>query len=74
MHTKYKHGGVYVVIGGAGGIGEAWSEYMIRTYQAQIVWIGRRKKDAAIQSKLDRLALLGQPHITFKLMRLTERN
>lgn len=58
MHTKYKHGGVYVVIGGAGGIGEAWSEYMIRTYQAQIVWIGRRKKDAAIQSKLDRLARL----------------
>lgn len=59
VHTKYKHGGVYVVIGGAGGIGEAWSEYMIRTYRAQIVWIGRRKKDAAIQSKLDRLARLG---------------
>lgn len=60
VHTKYKHGGVYVVIGGAGGIGEAWSEYMIRTYQAQIVWIGRRKKDAAIQSKLDRFARLGR--------------
>lgn len=59
VHTKYKHGGVYVVIGGAGGIGEAWSEYMIRTYQAQIVWIGRRKMDAAIQSKLDRLGRLG---------------
>ncbi|MEC0624075.1 amino acid adenylation domain-containing protein [Bacillus spizizenii] len=59
VHTKYKHGGVYVVIGGAGGIGEAWSEYMIRTYQAQVVWIGRRKMDAAIQSKLDRLARLG---------------
>lgn len=59
VHTKYKHGGVYVVIGGAGGIGEAWSEYMIKTYQAQIVWIGRRKMDAAIQSKLDRLARLG---------------
>ena len=32
--TLYKAGGVYVVIGGAGGIGEAWSEYVIRTYQA----------------------------------------
>ena len=55
----YKTGGVYVVIGGAGGIGAAWSEYMIRTYQAQIVWLGRRPQDAAIQAKLDQLAGLG---------------
>ena len=62
-HTRYKEGGVYVVVGGAGGIGEAWSEYMIRRYQAQTVWIGRREKDEAIQAKLDRLAGLGPaPH------------
>ena len=54
-----RRGGVYVVIGGAGGIGEVWSEHMIRAYQAQIVWIGRRPLDAAIRSKLDRLAKLG---------------
>ena len=48
-----------MVIGGAGGIGEAWSEYMIRAYQAQIVWIGRRKKDEGLQARLDRLATLG---------------
>ncbi|MCX8131567.1 MAG: SDR family NAD(P)-dependent oxidoreductase [Clostridia bacterium] len=54
--TAYRAGGVYVVIGGAGGIGEAWSEYMIRTYKAHIIWIGRRKKDAVIQAKLDRFA------------------
>ena len=59
----YKSGGVYVVIGGAGGIGEAWSEYMIRTYQAQIIWIGRREKNQAIQAKIDRLGNLGPaPH------------
>ncbi|WPS89977.1 SDR family NAD(P)-dependent oxidoreductase [Brevibacillus halotolerans] len=57
--TKYRHGGIYVVIGGTGGIGEVWSEYMIRTYQAQIIWIGRREKDAALQEKIDRLASLG---------------
>ena len=55
----YKSGGVYVVIGGAGSIGEVWSEYMIRTYQVRVIWIGRRPKDAAIQDKLDRLAALG---------------
>jgi polyketide synthase PksN len=57
--TLYRKQGVYVVIGGAGGIGEAWSEYMIRTYQANVIWIGRRPKDTAIQAKLDRLAGLG---------------
>jgi acyl transferase domain-containing protein/tryptophanase/SAM-dependent methyltransferase len=62
-HTLHKTAGVYVVIGGAGGIGEAWSEYMIRTYQARIIWIGRRQKNAAIQAKLDRLATIGQAPI-----------
>lgn len=59
QHTVYRRGGVYVVIGGAGGIGEVWSEYMIRTYQARIVWIGRTSIDAVIQAKLDRLAAAG---------------
>jgi acyl transferase domain-containing protein/thioesterase domain-containing protein len=56
---SYKAGGVYVIIGGAGGIGEVWSEYVMRTYQAQVIWLGRREKDAAIQDKLDRLSALG---------------
>lgn len=50
-----------MIIGGAGGIGEVWTEYMIQTYQAKIVWIGRRKKDTQIERKLKRLAALG-PH------------
>jgi acyl transferase domain-containing protein len=57
--TGYRHGGVYVVIGGAGGIGEAWTEYMIRTYRAQVVWIGRRDSDPVIERKIDRLASFG---------------
>jgi acyl transferase domain-containing protein/acyl carrier protein len=59
----YRKGGVYVVIGGAGGIGEVWSEYLIRRYQAQMIWIGRHKIDAAILTKQERLADLGSsPH------------
>lgn len=57
--TLYKDGGVYVVIGGAGGIGQVWSEYMIRTYKSRVIWIGRRQKDAAIREKLEKLATLG---------------
>ncbi len=56
----YRPEGVYVVVGGAGGIGEVWTEYMIRTYDARIIWIGRRQKDADIERKLKRLAALGQ--------------
>ncbi|MWC28302.1 SDR family NAD(P)-dependent oxidoreductase [Paenibacillus sp. MMS18-CY102] len=55
----YKQGGVYLVIGGAGTIGEAWSSYMIRTYGATIIWIGRRPLDAAVEQKISRLAKLG---------------
>ena len=54
--SMYRAGGVYVVIGGAGGIGAVWSEYLIRKYRAQIIWIGRRPMDATIQAKLDSLS------------------
>jgi acyl transferase domain-containing protein len=62
IHSKqaaYKMGGVYVVIGGAGGIGESWTEYMIRTYKANVVWIGRSEEDEAIRRKVDKLAAFG---------------
>ena len=55
----YKTGGVYVVIGGSGGIGEVWSKWMLENYQAQIIWIGRRNSDTAIQKKLDKLSTFG---------------
>src|SRR5262249_53174421 len=32
----YRRGGVYVIIGGAGGIGAVISEYLIQRYQAQM--------------------------------------
>nr|BAP05590.1 CalB [uncultured Candidatus Entotheonella sp.] len=57
--SRYRHGGVYVVIGGAGGIGEAWSRSLIETYQAHIIWIGRRPLDDEIRSRCDALAHFG---------------
>jgi polyketide synthase PksN len=56
---SYRKNGVYVVIGGAGGIGEVWSRFMIEHYQANMVWIGRRPYDAAIEEKINSLARLG---------------
>ena len=50
---------MYVVVGGASGIGAVWSEYVIRHHQAQVVWIGRRALDVEIQLKIDALAAIG---------------
>jgi acyl transferase domain-containing protein/acyl carrier protein len=55
----YREGGVYVVIGGASGIGLAWTEHVIRHHRAHVIWIGRRPEDTEIRAKLDRMATLG---------------
>ncbi|HEY8027484.1 MAG TPA: SDR family NAD(P)-dependent oxidoreductase, partial [Burkholderiaceae bacterium] len=55
----YRQGGVYVVIGGAGGIGQAWSEHVIREHQANVVWIGRRARDESIEQAQARLGQFG---------------
>ena len=55
----YRQNGVYVVIGGAGGVGEVWSRFMIEQYQARVVWIGRQDSNAAIEAKINALSQLG---------------
>ncbi len=55
-NTLYRTRGVYVVIGGAGGLGEIWSRWMVHRHRAQVIWIGRRPLDDAIQAKLNGLA------------------
>lgn len=55
----YRQNGVYVVIGGAGGIGEVWSRFMIENCQAKMVWIGRRECNSTIQEKINSMARLG---------------
>ncbi|GAB7028627.1 hypothetical protein JCM4914_00880 [Streptomyces platensis subsp. malvinus] len=51
--APYRESGVYVVIGGAGGLGEAWTRHVVETYGARVVWIGRRPQDAAIEARLN---------------------
>jgi acyl transferase domain-containing protein/enoyl-CoA hydratase/carnithine racemase/aryl carrier-like protein len=55
----YRTGGVYVVIGGSGGLGEVWTRHMIERHQAHVVWIGRRALDERIRQQLQRLSALG---------------
>ncbi|KJH66471.1 SDR family NAD(P)-dependent oxidoreductase [Chromobacterium violaceum] len=58
--SRYREGGVYLVIGGAGGIGEVWTRHAMRRCRAQVVWLGRRAADDKIRSKLAALAETGR--------------
>ncbi|GAB6125992.1 SDR family NAD(P)-dependent oxidoreductase [Humidesulfovibrio idahonensis] len=54
-----REGGVYLVVGGAGGLGRVWSEAMLRRRRAQVVWLGRRSFNASIEAHIETLAALG---------------
>ncbi|KZW99784.1 hypothetical protein JL49_15650 [Pseudoalteromonas luteoviolacea] len=52
--------GTYLVLGGAGGLGQVWSEWMVTNHDAQIIWLGRRAINENIQSDIARVAKLGK--------------
>ncbi|PVC81635.1 non-ribosomal peptide synthetase [Streptomyces sp. CS090A] len=48
--SRLRQGGTYVIIGGAGALGTVISEYLVRRYHAQVVWLGRRPQDARVEA------------------------
>ncbi|ACE82625.1 L-histidine N(alpha)-methyltransferase [Cellvibrio japonicus] len=63
--SAFRHKGVYWILGGAGGIGEALSYYLAERYQATLVWIGRRPLNDQIQGAIDQVAHLGGKALYF---------
>ncbi len=57
--VPFRKGGVYLILGGAGGIGLELSRYLSKSVQAKVVLLGRRPLDAGLQSQLDQIASLG---------------
>jgi acyl transferase domain-containing protein/aryl carrier-like protein/short-subunit dehydrogenase involved in D-alanine esterification of teichoic acids len=57
--SPYRDGGVYVVIGGGGGVGGVWTEGLLRRCRAQAVWVGRGDPGPEMEARLDVLAALG---------------
>ena len=41
----YKKEGVYVIVGGAGGIGQVLTKYILNKYKSNIVWLGRSDRE-----------------------------
>ncbi|WP_261595463.1 SDR family NAD(P)-dependent oxidoreductase, partial [Pseudoalteromonas holothuriae] len=48
----YRQNGIYVVIGGSGGLGQAWTRHLISHFGAKVIWLGRTEKNAQIQAKI----------------------
>ncbi len=44
--AAFKHGGVYLIVGGSGIVGRIVTRELIGRYRAQVVWIGRSPADA----------------------------
>jgi FkbH-like protein len=57
--SAYRQDGVYVVIGGAGGLGEAWTESVVRQCQGQVIWLGRSPMNDTIAKKQERISAFG---------------
>jgi polyketide synthase PksN len=52
---KIKEGGVYLITGGAGGIGSTFAEHIAKTKGTQLILTGRRVKDETIQKYIKSL-------------------
>ena len=44
--SSFKNHGVYLIIGGAGGLGLTLSKHLLETVQAKLLWVGRRNLKA----------------------------
>ena len=55
----FKKRGIYLVLGGAGGIGRVMSRYLAQTVEARLAWIGRSALDAEQQDVISRIETLG---------------
>src|SRR5450830_1346387 len=51
--------GVYLIVGGAGGIGVELSLFLARSAHARLAWIGRRPRDAAIAASMAQVVAAG---------------
>jgi acyl transferase domain-containing protein/acyl carrier protein len=52
----FRDQGVYVIAGGAGGLGQVTSRHLIERHGAQVVWLGRRPIDDKLEAQIAALA------------------
>lgn len=57
--SAFRHRGVYLLVGGARGIGASLAMHLAETMQARLVLVGRRGCDADIQRHIDSITSAG---------------
>ncbi|WP_437495035.1 SDR family NAD(P)-dependent oxidoreductase [Sorangium sp. So ce1014] len=70
--SRWRKGGVYVITGGAGGIGGAFAEHLVREAEAHVVLLGRSELSHARQQWLDGIRRLGGG-VTYHRVDVTRR-
>lgn len=59
VQTSFREGGVYLIVGGTGGIGFALARLLAQQLRARLALVGRAPPGAAQQQKIDELHALG---------------
>jgi NAD(P)-dependent dehydrogenase (short-subunit alcohol dehydrogenase family) len=48
--SRFREGGVYFILGGAGRLGFKFSRYLAANFRAKLIWVGRRPLNAEIEA------------------------
>jgi len=57
--SRLRNKGIYVLAGGAGHVGSLLTRYLVQTYQAEVIWLGRREQDEWIDKKIEAIGAFG---------------
>jgi len=66
QQTPFKHQGVYLILGGASGIGLELSHYLAKTVQARLILLGRRELSATQLNTLSQIEAQGGQVLYFR--------
>jgi len=57
--SRFRQGGVYLILGGAGNVGFHLSLYLAKKFKAKLIWIGRRPLEARIEEHAEQIRHAG---------------
>jgi len=57
--TPFKEKGVYLILGGSGGIGMQLSRFLAADFKARLILIGRKPMDEQLHTQVDQIEALG---------------
>ncbi|MGC0154347.1 SDR family oxidoreductase [Chromobacterium vaccinii] len=61
-----RHGGVYLISGGVGGLGYLFASWLATEFRARLILLGRRVRDDLIDTKLDALRAMGAGKVDYQ--------